>query len=412
MAACSKLNATKSGCLFLKIPFNCEPFEAIPIGSSDRLLGFQLGVNINSDETWKLISPKFAAAARLWSEDSSGVFGRASGLKIFALSKLQYAANFGFPSEPVLRELNSSYWQGIFGHQTISRVKRTICCAPRERGGLNAFDLPIRLAATIAHWIPRIESRPGKWTTLFKAEATYLGAKYKVHSLLTAKEIPKKATQDGLVGAACYWWSTAVRFNRNLPKEENITVRKIYNSMMEYPPVVELFGASDLPELSKIWRWAYEMPLSGKAKEFRWRLWYKKLPLKRDNQFKRLENCPLCGQEMTQTHLFMDCHAALQAERLLSSLPLPFTISTEEWKKGWLGLPSSPTHVVRDIILTLAQYVLWSNYTATAFGGEPSNPTTFKQFLNTKLTNAQAAFKIKEETKEYAEIISSILPLR
>jgi hypothetical protein len=172
MASGMLVNLEKSSIIFLGTEFECTPLQVISRNSTDRLLGFMLGVNAPEKKVYKGTVKKFANRCAVWQSSSLSIVGKATMIQTFAESTLEFTAPFHLYTPAAVKLIKDTYWKAIYNNETVTRLGYSKAVAHSAKGGLGAMNLELRLTAHLALWVPLAEEqKESNWAKLFSRGA-------------------------------------------------------------------------------------------------------------------------------------------------------------------------------------------------------------------------------------------------
>lgn len=127
-----------------------------------KVLGVKLSTNIQSISEINY-EGKLMEINRIltkWKKRNLTPFGKIAILKSLIISKLQYLfLNIPDPSEILLKELDSMFFQFLWNEKR-SKIKKTVVCKPYEEGGLKMVNVYSFLATMKLSWLRRLKHNP------------------------------------------------------------------------------------------------------------------------------------------------------------------------------------------------------------------------------------------------------------
>lgn len=396
LAATGKTNYNKSSAILTKNPINSEPLQPIPLGQSDRLLGYQLGI-VHPNEQWKATINKFLTECSKWQNHSVSLIGKATGVKVFLAPILEYISSLVPHTQTTLKTAQQAMWKVLFNNQTTTRIKFNNMYLPLDCGGFNIPNLELRAASNLARWKIRLET-PTKepWKFLFKDKIQQITSKDNPYNPWNGE--PNKALLNhGTVGAALYWWRLAVKNNPELAKmkPDKVTLKVIYKSLanLTNPTPLPIYNNSTTEplQLNKMWKHLHKTPLPPAAKTMRFRSWHNKLILHHHENSHTLTPCPHCQEIPSNLHILTTCPIAIHLRDGIIAVwnkQSKKEFKTLYWDEDWIPKDtfSAAQHLALDSVMATAKHTLWTAYTNTKFGNK-TYPSTLTPQLANKIGN-------------------------
>ena len=157
----ARVNWAKSCGLWLSadtfaLPESMDRLQWVPFGNLVTYLGVPVGRDASLTEVWEEVAKKMEATLTRWRVRALSSRGRLTVVRSLATSRLWHIASVCPVPGDTLKRMERAVWSFFWKGKKAGAVRRDVCAAPPELGGLGMFHISNVIKALHVQWLVRL----------------------------------------------------------------------------------------------------------------------------------------------------------------------------------------------------------------------------------------------------------------